>query len=156
MLDLETGTSSPLVSPGLNGDVSPDGRWVAYESAESGQGREIYVRPFPNVDDGRQQVSTNGGTKPVWARDGRTLFYRQGPSIMAVRTASGPDAVELGTPEVVLAEAGTTAATGGRDFDVSPDGQRFLVVKPVADPNRRELVVVLNWLEELKRLVPAD
>ena len=66
-----------------NAELSPDGRWMAYESAQSGQ-EEVYVRPFPNVDDGQWQISTSNGTQPLWSPDGRELFYRQGDVLMTV------------------------------------------------------------------------
>ena len=82
----------------LNGEISPDGRWMAYQSNESGQD-EIYVRPFPDADSGRWQVSTGGGTRPLWARSGKELFY-VGPS-GAVMSASveGGSTFRAGTPQ---------------------------------------------------------
>ena len=72
----------------LNAEVSPDGRWLAYESNESGR-NEIYVRPFPNVDAGKRQVSTNGGTQPLWARNGQELFYESMGALMRVPVKTG-------------------------------------------------------------------
>ena len=73
----------------IHGDISPDGRWVAYASNESGQ-YEIYVRPFPNVDDGRWQISTDPGLSPVWSRDGRELFFRRLGDFSAGRATPRP------------------------------------------------------------------
>ena len=92
----------PLVSTAyqvLNADISPDGHWLTYQSNESGQ-YEIYVRPFPGVEEGRWQVSTAGGDRPSWARDGRELFYLSAEgSLMRVSIEPGPD-FSAGQPEV--------------------------------------------------------
>jgi len=139
-----------------NGVVSPDGRWLAYQSTESGRD-EIYVRPFPNVNSGRWQVSADGGTRPLWSRDGRELFYYVPPGvIMAVPIASG-GSFTAGTPAVAV-KGNYLSPQTGRMYDVSPDGRRFLLIKDSrvegAAPPPPQLIVVQNWLEELKRLVP--
>jgi serine/threonine-protein kinase len=149
-----------------NPDVSPDGRWMAYESNESGT-TQIYVRPFPDVDQGRWQVSTTGGTQPVWSRSGRELFYVTGGRLqrghggtlrmMVVPTQTGT-AFSSGNPKVLF--AGPYAPTGavGRTYDVSADGQRFLMIKaPVDTPASSDppFVAVLNWTEDLKARVPV-
>jgi serine/threonine-protein kinase len=151
--------ATPLVQTPLSelfGEISPDGRWVAYESDESGR-IEIYVRPFPEVDGGRWQVSTGGGAGPLWARSGRELFYWVGPGrMMAAPIQPGPTFVAA-NPRVVF--EGRYVGGFGRNYDVSPDGQRFLMIKDARPADERaapqQLVVVLNWLEELKRLVPT-
>ena len=109
-----------------NAEVSPDGRWMAYESDESGQS-EVYVRPFPDVDAGRWQVSTGGGMQPVWARNGGELFYRSGDAVMSVPVETSASFVS-GNP-VVLFTGQYAPSLGGRNYDVSPDGQRFLMLK---------------------------
>jgi hypothetical protein len=142
-----------------NGEISPDGRWLAYESDES-QRAEIYVRPFPNVHSGRWKVSTGGGTRPAWARSGRELFYYVPGRLMAVSVQMGTTPT-FGTPHVVV-DGAYVAPIGGRNYVVSPDGQRFLMIKDATPqtsstaPPPSQLVVVLNWLEELKRLVPTN
>jgi eukaryotic-like serine/threonine-protein kinase len=141
----------------LNGEISPDGRWLAYQSNESGQ-NEIYVRPFPDADRGRWQVSVGGGTRPLWAHSGRELFYTVEPGrMMAVSIQAGPT-FAAGNPQVVF-EGAYLAPQAGRTYDVSPDGQRFLMIKEAASTDAtsvpHEIVVVLNWTEELKRLVPT-
>jgi serine/threonine-protein kinase len=146
----------------LNGEISPDGKWLAYESDESKQA-EVYVRPFPNVDGGRSQVSTGGGTRPAWARSGRELFYYVGPTrgpgkIMAVSVQPGTT-LAFGTPQVVVAGQ-YLAPQMGRTYDVSPDGKKFLLIKDAPStsssaPPPSQLVVVLNWFEELKARAPA-
>ena len=129
---------------------SPDGRYLAYVSDESGRD-EIQVQSYPDMGD-KWTVSTDGGTSPVWARDGRELFYRSRGSLMAVDVRTEPR-FNAGTPRVLL-DAPQLAAYRER-FDVSPDGQRFLFVEDAAVRDNRSLVVILNWTEELKRLVPT-
>ena len=143
-----------------NGEVSPDGRWLAYESNASGT-FEIYVQPFPAGGDGVRQVSQGGGSMAVWARDGRSLFYLSGDTLMAAPAESGStDAI--GVPEVVLEGFGMGNPTvgTGRNFDVSPDGQRFLVVRQAQSsdgaPAVPGFIYVQNWFEELTRLVPTN
>lgn len=132
---------------------------MAYASNESGR-FEIYLRPFPKVDASRRQVSTGGGTRPLWSRDGRELFYHVAPdTIMAVPVRLGDD-ITLGKPQTVAKGPYAVAVNTGRHYDVSPDGQRFLLLKDVAQagtakPVAPEIHVVLNWTEELKRLVPV-
>jgi serine/threonine-protein kinase len=136
--------------------LSPDGRWMAYESNESGRD-EIYVRPFPDVDRGRWQLSSGGGIQPVWSRDGRELFYRSGAALMAVPVQTG---ASFAAGNARLLFEGRYLAVGGRNYDVSPDGKRFLMIKPVPasgaqDGPAARFIIVDNWTEELKRLVPA-
>ncbi len=138
-----------LESPYNKGQArfSPDGKRVAYASNESGRD-EIYVVPYPNTG-GKTQISTEGGTAPQWARNGRELFYRSGNRMMAVEVESGA-AFRAGAPKMLFERAGLTDG-----FDVAPDGQRFLVIKPGAAPAQAgELRVVVNWFEELRRRVP--
>ncbi len=142
-----------------NAELSPDGRWMAYQSDESGQW-EIYVRPFPNVDDDRITVSNAGGLKPVWSRDGRELFYLEPavplPRLMSVAVEPGGPVFSVGLRTPIL--DWPYRATGeGRDYDVSPDGQRFLGIKVggTDEGAQPQIIVVQNWLEELKRLVPV-
>jgi serine/threonine-protein kinase len=137
-------------------NFSPNGRYIVYQSDESGRG-EIYVRAFPRVDNGRWQVSTAGGTRPVWARNGRELFYLDASNALmsvAVRT-SGPT-FTFGRPAKVF-ETGYAEPNPSRHYDVSPDGQRFLMLKDAAarDPNATpaNMVVVQHWFEELKSRV---
>ena len=149
----------------LNGDISPDGRWLAYQSDESGQ-REIYARPFPDVSGGKWQISTNGGTRPLWARNGQELFYlatnRAAAALMSVRIDRGTTWAP-GTPTKLFEgryffNDGLRITGDGRTYDASPDGQRFLMIKLGSGSDQTAtpptLVVVLNWSEELKRLVP--
>ena len=142
-----------------NGIVSPDGRWLAYESNSSGP-TEIYVRPFPNVGGGQWQVSAAGGKTPLWARSGKELFYvgADGALLRVPVEASGAT-WNAGTPMKLL-ERGYYTPSGyvGRTYDVSPDGLRFLMIKaPGTDASTAPpaLIVVQHWDEELKRLVPT-
>jgi eukaryotic-like serine/threonine-protein kinase len=135
-----------------NATLSPDGRWLAYESDESGRA-EIYVRPFPAVDSGRWQVSTGGGIQAAWARNGRELFYRSGPALLGVPVQTGTGFV-AGTPKVLF-QGQYFGGPGGRSYDVGPDG-RFVFLKPVPDggaTQRPRITIVENWSEELRRLV---
>jgi len=140
-------------------DFSPNGRYLAYQSAETGR-NEVYVRPFPRVDSGRWQVSTVGGTRPAWARSGGELFYLDESNTLKsvlVRT-SGPT-FSAGSPTTVF-DTKYVESNPSRHYDVSADGQRFLMIKDNAtgDPNATpaSMVVVLNWLEELKQRVPTN
>ena len=143
----------------LNAEVSPDGRWLAYESNESGR-NEIYVRPFPNVDAGKRQVSTNGGSEPLWARNGQELFYESMGALMRVPLKMA-STFEAGTPRKLFDGPYLFHPPGGglgRMYDVSVDGERFLMVKESSGADRRRasdrIILVQNWFEELKRLVP--
>jgi Tol biopolymer transport system component len=133
---------------------SIDGRWLAYSSDESGRA-EVYVQPYPGPG-GRWQISTEGGQEPVWNPNGRELFYRSGSKIMAVEvdTKSG---FSPGTPRMLFEGAYLPTPAVLPDYDVSPDGQRFLMLKPVETQTSAptQINVVLNWFEELKRRVPA-
>ena len=146
-----------------NGEISPNGRWIAYQSNESGRS-EIYVRPFPNVDRGRWPISPSGGSRPAWARNGRELFYLDGDGYLT----SAPVAATATTfsPGAATRILGTRYYAGfsrrGQDlraYDVSPDGQRFLMIKDDTSGSQTatpaSLVVVLNWAEELMARVPV-
>jgi len=141
-----------------NGIVSPDGRWLAYESNSSGS-FEIYVRPFPNVGAGQWQVSTAGGRQPLWARSGKELFYVGGNgALLRVPVEASGATWNAGAPMKLLEGRYVTGGTLGRTYDVSPDGQRFLMIKaPGTDATAAlpALIVVQHWDEELKRLVPT-
>jgi serine/threonine-protein kinase len=130
--------------------ISPDGRWVAYESQETGQ-MEVYVQPFPGPG-GKERVSTEGGDSVRWAHNGRELYYRvvmgEG-AVVGVDFQTSPQ-LHLGLPKVL--------ATGvfGTTFDAAPDGKRFLVeLLGSTDPGGRRMVGIDNWFEELKRRVPV-
>jgi eukaryotic-like serine/threonine-protein kinase len=133
---------------------SPDGRWLAYVSDESGR-YEVYVQPFPGPG-GKYPISTEGGTEPVWNPKGRELFYRSGDKMMAVDIATQPS-FSAGKPKVLFEGHYQPTPLTFPNYDVSPDGQRFLMLKPVeaGEGAPTQIDVVLNWFEELKRRVPA-
>jgi Tol biopolymer transport system component len=154
-----THRATPLVQTPFseqNGIISPGGRWLAYQADDSGQ-LEVYVRPFPDVNGGHWQVSTGGGTRPLWAPNGQELFYvSPAGALMRVGVERSPSWATT-QPTRLIKEGYFTAppATAGRTYDISPDGQRFLLIKPeTATPP--SIVVVQNWFEELKRLVPTN
>ena len=177
LLDLGTGRPAPPASTGtrtlvrsphadLNAEISPDGRWLAYQSNGSGA-FEVYVRPFPSTEAGQWRVSREGGTEPLWARDGRELFYRSPTGalmrVAATRsdawTAEAPTQLFEGSP-YVLAGKGDFSQLARRTYDVSPDGRRFLMIKnpggrPTASAAPR-IVVVQNWFEELTSKVVGE
>jgi eukaryotic-like serine/threonine-protein kinase len=124
---------------------SPDGRWLAYASDESGR-YEIYVQPYPGPG-GKWQISTEGGTEPVWARNGE-LFYRNGDKMMAVETTTRSN-FSADKPKLLFERHYATYNTMPA-YDVTPDGQRFLLAK-TGGQAPEEINVVLNWVEELKR-----
>jgi Tol biopolymer transport system component len=133
---------------------SPDGRWLAYISDESGR-HEVYVQPYPGPG-GKWQISTEGGTEPAWNPNGRELFYRSGDKMMAVDIATQPGFAP-GKPRVLF--EGQYVPTPGTtsNYDVSLDGQRFLMLKPSEQEQAAptQINVVLNWFEELKQKVPT-
>jgi eukaryotic-like serine/threonine-protein kinase len=153
-------TDGSKVNPLLNktpGEMmpsfSPDGRWVAYVSPETGR-NEIYVRARNNAP-GKWQISTDGGTEPVWAPGGRELFYRSGDKLLAVDVETTPN-FSFGKSRVLFEGSFVFGTTEQQDFDVSRDGQRFLMLK-TQDDNRRAvpLEVIVNWFDEVARRAGA-
>jgi serine/threonine protein kinase len=141
--------------------ISPDGRWIAYISYETGQ-PEIYVRPFPEVDKGKWKISTNGGNSPLWSADGRELYYRCGNAVMMVEVEIKPS-FEHSAPKVLF--QGNYASYfmyEAHPWDISADGKRFLMMKESTGATstgktpRPRINIVLNWDEELKKRVPVD
>jgi Tol biopolymer transport system component len=127
---------------------SPDGRWVAYASDDSGR-TQIYVVPYPGPG-GKSPISLDGGDNPRWNNNGRELLFRSGTKIMAVDVETSPTTFRYGTPKMLFETARDA------EYDVAPDGRRFLIIKyPDAQPVRQnDLRIVLNWFEELRRRVP--
>jgi len=140
-------------------DVSPDGRWLAYESDESGT-MEIYVRPLDDLERTRTQVSANGGMSPRWSSDGRELYYI-GPTHMMVTRVETSPSFSRGQPEPLfdISQYVILRDPWARTYDVSPDGRRFLMIREVTpvteDGSQPRIRVVRNWSEELKRRVPT-
>ncbi|WP_373071017.1 hypothetical protein [Gemmatimonas sp.] len=127
--------------------LSPDGRWLAYQSDQSGR-LEIYVRPFPG-DGARVQVSNDGGSEPLFDATGRTLYYRASAGIMAVALSPGAE-LTVGARRLVLASSEAADPTHP-SYDVSPDGKQFLVLRPVG--GKAKAIVIHNWRRELRELV---
>jgi serine/threonine-protein kinase len=132
---------------------SPDGRWLAYISDESGR-FEIYVQPYPGSG-GKWQISTEGGTEPAWNPNGRELFYRSGEKMMATDITTQPS-FSAGKPRVLFEGQYIPTPGTAPNYDVSPDGQHFLMLKSSGSEQvgPTQINVVLNWFEELKRRVP--
>ena len=149
-------TLVPLATTGAaerHPSISPDGRWIAYLSDESGRG-EVYVRPFPNVDDGRWVVSQSGGDDPLWSPAGNEIFYVADERMMAVPVSLKPT-FSTGVPHPLFAlPLGTREHPSSQRYDVSRDGNRFLMIREasatVAAGSRRNLVLVTNFIEELR------
>jgi serine/threonine-protein kinase len=165
-LRLLTLTPTPRVEPLLEtpfneggATLSPDGHWLAYQTNSSGR-NEISVRPFPNVGDGQWQVSNAGGVQPRWARSGRELFYRAPDgALMAVPVNPGGTTWSAGIPTKLFEGRYHTGDTM-TSYDVSPDGQRVLMLKEGGAADQAAglatIILVLNWREELKRLAPTN
>jgi Tol biopolymer transport system component len=143
----------------FNAAISPDGRYMAYQS--NGSGREgIYVKPFPRVNDGGPwQVSADGGTRPVWARNGRELFYVDLANMLtAVPVQTSRRTFAAGNAAKLFETPRAASLTSVRDYDVAPNGQRFLMIKENAARDQKAtigMVVVLNWFEVLKAKLEA-
>jgi serine/threonine protein kinase len=156
MLQLSDHKAQPFLRTAVNESApqfSPDGRWLAYMSDASTR-FEIYVQPYPGSG-GKRQISTNGGTEPVWNRNGRELFYRSGNKMMAVDITTEPG-FTAGKPHMLF-EGPYQQAVTLPNYDVSPDGQHFLMLKSTeqAQAVPTQINVVLNWFEELKQKVPV-
>jgi serine/threonine-protein kinase len=133
--------------------LSPDGRWLAYNSDESGR-QEVYVNAYPGPG-ARFQVSIHGGMEPLWAPDGKEIFFRSvtDRKIMAVPVRLSPEFV-VGQPTALFDDRFDRGGGVIRNYDITPDGRKFLMVE-ARQSAPTELLVVLNWFEELKRLVPV-
>ena len=159
MLAIEDGTSSVLLDESpeeRNAVISDDGRWLAYDSDETGR-REVYVRPFPDVHSGRWQVSTEGGSWPLWNPAGGELLYRGPDGVMALRFDDEPTF----TPGA-LTELFDWGFIGGgpRRMAISRDGEQFLLLKDSeqsesGNARRPQITVILNWFQELTERVPS-
>ncbi|MBN2241095.1 MAG: protein kinase, partial [Acidobacteria bacterium] len=152
-------TRKPLLQNGYyegQPQMHPHGPWLAYSSDESGQ-RQIYARPYPDINKTRHTISTSGGDNPLWSPDGRYLYYRSENSVMAVSVETEPD-FSAGKPALLFSGEYITAATGDiPPWSMCPDG-RFLMIKPASpadgesgNSGPRKINVVVNWLEEMKR-----
>ncbi len=136
--------------------LSPDGHWLAYVSDESGRD-EVYVRAYPGPG-AIAQISLEGGTGPLWAPGGRKLYYRDptGKKVVVVSFTTAPS-LQVGKPRLLFEGDFRRDIIFGRTYDITPDGQRFLMLlEAELPPPPSQFNVVLNWFEELKRLVPVD
>jgi Tol biopolymer transport system component len=155
LMNVADGTESPLVATGADeysGSVSPDGRWLAYQSNESGR-FEIYVRNLAEGG-GRWQVSTAGGEEPRWSADGRELFFRIDNRFMHAEVVSRQP-FGAGTPVKLFEGIENIRSDTGNSYDVDPKTGRFLMARsadPTAAPTVTSLNVVLNWFEDLRKL----
>ena len=145
-----------------NADLSPDGRWLAYNSNASGAD-EVYVRPFPNVDGGRLKISSGGGVHALWGPDRRELFFQTPAGHLMRVTIEAELELIPGKPETILEPGSYYFTQRERSFDISPDGQRFLMIKEgeageTEDPfpGLTRFIVVHNWFEELNERVPVN
>jgi serine/threonine-protein kinase len=143
-----------------NAVFSPNNRWIAYESNESGS-FDVYVRPFPDVNRQRVQISTSGGHQPLWAHSGRELFYLNERNELMVTAVEAIDSLKAGVPVKVLGAKyfGGGGGAGARTYDVSRDDRRFLMIKGPPDDigaqAPKDMVVIVNWVEELKERLGA-
>ena len=138
--------------------LSPNGRWLAYASTETGE-LEVFVRPFPDVEQGKWQISTAGGTNPVWAHSGTELFYVSGAGEMMVAQVETRTAFRVGERRALFRLGDEyMMGTGGSYYDVAADDQRFLMVRQAGvddeeEPEAPKYILVYNWFEELKERV---
>jgi Tol biopolymer transport system component len=137
------------VSPKL----SPDGRWLLYSSQESGKA-EVYVRPFPDVNAGRWPISVGGGSQPLWAKNGREIFYVSPDNVMMAAVVTTQEGFQVGERKALFEiPSGFVLSAVSTPYDVSPDGQRFIMVRdiPSATPAvGAPIILVENWFEELR------
>jgi serine/threonine protein kinase/Tol biopolymer transport system component len=160
-LDLASGAVADfLVTPAREfmASFSPDGKWLAYTSNESGR-NEVYVRPFPRTEGIARLVSIDGGAGPVWAPNGETLYYRAASGFIMAVPVTLSATLAVGRPEPVFRFAGTYRMSNtATAYDIHPDGKRFIMVSESDDQGAasppHQVQVVINWLEELPRLVP--
>ena len=149
----EGGSSTPfLVTPfeEHSPKFSPDGRWIAYVSNESGR-EEVYARPFPGPG-GKWALSTAGGSEPVWSSDGSELYYRSPEGMMGIPVDTN-GALRAGKPRVLFDDTFQHHFLGVANYDVAPESGRFVMVEPNQESSGpAQLKVVLNWAEELERL----
>jgi len=145
-LSLDDHTARPwLATPAIeySGRLSPDGKWIAYNSNESGR-FEVYVQSFPTPG-AKTLISAGGGANPIWSRDGREIFYRHDAELVVVKVGTEPN-FTVGAPVVMF--SGPYRITG-RDFDVSPDGRRFVMMRSNEPRTTTTMRVVLNWWRAL-------
>ncbi len=168
ILALRTGDSVPVPLVATPAEerypaLSPDGRWLAYRSDEGGSA-EIWVRPFPNVNEGKFQVSLNGGTEPLWSHSGRELFYvTPGNELVAASVATSPAFVVTRRETLFAVPGGVNRNIATAAYDITPDDSRFLMIRSqtpglagavVSSTSGERVILVEHWVEELKARVP--
>ena len=149
--------ATPYFANGFNlghPTLSPDGRWMAYDSDESGQGVDVFIQSYPDPRQKRLKVSPSHGSEPMWTQGGRELVYREGEKVLAVSIdlatgASGPPRVLFSGPY-----PDNPGWTRPRSYDVTADGERFLLTKLPGEKSPPRIMVVLNWFQELRAKVP--
>ena len=147
------GVPKPLVKTTSNNPAfSPDGRWIAYQSSDSGRG-EVYVQPFPAIDTGRWQVSTGGGGQPLWSPAGRELFFIDATGTLLAVPVDTRTGFVAGTPKTLFSvnEFGFGVTGAGRNYDVSLDGKQFLFSRRSTASGL--ITIVTNWFEEIATTV---
>jgi Tol biopolymer transport system component len=141
--------------PGTGRDFWPDGRWLAYVSNKSGQD-DVYARPYPGPG-GEVTISVGGGKEPVWAPSGRELFYRHDGKLLVVKIEHSSSTLTVGVPAPVFDDPYRLDTGGVANYDISPDGKRFVMVdEPKSAPEDARpgrLQIVLNWHRELEQRV---
>ena len=133
----------------LSPAVSPDGRWLAYTSDETGR-YEIYVVPFPNTSAAKWAVSASGGTDPQWSHSGRELFYRDGAGNLVAHEVQTTPTFSLGRSTALFPAGGVVSFGTSSDYAVASDDRRFLMIRPLATTTPDKMTVVENWFEDLK------
>lgn len=144
---LRTIFDMPAVQFALSVALSPDGRWLAYSSSESEGTVNIYVTSFPDAQ-AKFLVSRGGGTEPKWSRNGRELFFESGGMLKVVDVPAGPTFTP-GNPRTLFSLAGYRRARNRQQYDVSPDGSRFLMIRERGATTAPTAIYVENWLTEL-------
>ncbi len=137
--------------------VSPNGRWLAYTSNETGR-KEVYVRPFPNTGDGLWQVSIDGGIEPTWSQDGTELWYRTQAGDVLVAQVETAGSFQVGERRRLFRIADAILNDDSHYFDLQADGQRILIVRPVstgATQSGSDLVLIENWFTVVRAAVGA-
>ena len=150
------GSIRTRLSGSIHSTLSPDGQWLAYASDEPGQ-YEVFICSFPGHE-GITQISIGGGTEPVWAPDGKELYYRNitGNKLFTVSFIGFPK-LNIGKPLLLFQGNFSSAGFFGRNFDIAPDGKHFLMLEyEKVKPTETRINIILNWFEELKKQLPAD
>ncbi len=135
--------------------MSPDGRFIAFASMETNR-QEVFVRIYPGP--GKWQISTEGGGAPLWSRDGTELYYGDGDRLMVVDVRTNPS-FTYSAPRVLFEFPSFDSTTGIRDYDITADGNRFVMLEAVENASldsAADLFLTLNWFSELEHLVPTD